>query len=106
MTETESPFEREQEEAAAAEAASVGGRPSDEPPEDDEAREDPAQRPLVEAGQGESEGFEEAERELIEHATHGDQHAARRAIRSAFDETDDARQAPAGEPDTEQEPDA
>jgi hypothetical protein len=30
------------------------------------------QRPLTEAGQGEAEGFEEAERELIEHASHGD----------------------------------
>ena len=30
------------------------------------------QRPLREAGQGESEGFEEAEAELIEHASHGD----------------------------------
>lgn len=107
MTETESPFERQQEEAAAAEAGAIGGRPSDEPPpEDDAARVDPAQQPLVEAGQGESEGFEEAERELMEHATHGDQHAARRAIGDAFDETDDARQAPSGEPDTERDPDA
>ena len=30
------------------------------------------QRPLREAGQGEAEGFEEAEKELIEHASHGD----------------------------------
>jgi hypothetical protein len=30
------------------------------------------QRPLREAGEGEAEGFEEAERELIEHASHGD----------------------------------
>lgn len=33
---------------------------------------DEAHKPLVEAGQGESEGFEEAERELVEHASHGD----------------------------------
>ena len=33
---------------------------------------DPAFEPLREAGQGESEGFEEAERELEENATHGD----------------------------------
>ena len=33
-------------------------------------KDDEARRPLVEAGQGESEGFEEAERELIEHASH------------------------------------
>jgi hypothetical protein len=33
---------------------------------------DEAQRPLREAGQGEAEGFEIAEQDLIEHATHGD----------------------------------
>ncbi len=63
--------------------------------------EDPeAQRPLEEAGQGESEGFEQAEQELIEHASHGDQHAARRVIRDApLDEADDARAAQQGDPD-------
>ena len=107
MSDTESPFEREQEDAGAAEAASIGGRVSDEPPsEADEAEADPAQRPLVEGGQGESEGFEEAERELIDHAGHGDQHAARRVAQDAFDETDDARQAPGGEPDEERPADA
>jgi len=29
-------------------------------------------RPLEEAGQGEAEGFEQAEADLIEHASHGD----------------------------------
>jgi hypothetical protein len=33
---------------------------------------DPAMRPVLEAGGGESEGFEMAEAELIEHASHGD----------------------------------
>ena len=55
----------EEAEAAAAEAGSIGGRGSNE---DD----DPAERPLEEAGEGESEGFEQAERDLIEHASHGD----------------------------------
>src|SRR6266516_323878 len=57
---------REQEEAAAAEAGEIGGRrePGDE--------RDEATRPLEEAGEGEAEGFEEAERALIEHASHGD----------------------------------
>jgi hypothetical protein len=32
-----------------------------------------AERPLRESGEGESEGFEEAEAELIEHASHGRQ---------------------------------
>lgn len=49
-----------------------------------------AQRPVEESGEGESEGFELAEEELIEHASHGDQHAARRVIMDAPDERDDA----------------
>jgi hypothetical protein len=99
-------FEREQEEAAAAEAGAIGGRVDNEPPAEDSEQLDPAQRPLIEAGQGESEGFELAEADLIEHASHGDQHAARRAIQDSFDESDDARASEGGEPDTEQPPDA
>jgi hypothetical protein len=33
---------------------------------------DPAWQPVEEAGGGESEGFEQAEQELVEHAEHGD----------------------------------
>jgi hypothetical protein len=33
---------------------------------------DPAMLPVLEAGGGESEGFEMAEQQLIEHASHGD----------------------------------
>jgi hypothetical protein len=54
-------------EAAAAEAARVGG---DAPIESD----DPAQQPLIESGQGESEGFELAEKRLQDIASHGDEH--------------------------------
>jgi hypothetical protein len=51
-----------EEEAAGAEAASIGGRvPADS---------DPAREPVAQAGGGQAEGFEEAERELIEHAEH------------------------------------
>ncbi|MFZ0042256.1 MAG: hypothetical protein WAK93_13180 [Solirubrobacteraceae bacterium] len=101
--ESESEFEREQEDAAAADAGAIGGRVSSEPPGEDEEL-DPAQRPLAEAGQGESEGFEEAERELQEHATHGDEHAARRVIEDSASfaaEDDDARGTAAGEADDE-----
>jgi hypothetical protein len=35
---------------------------------------DPAIAPLLEAGEGEAEGFDLAELDLIEHAEHGDQH--------------------------------
>lgn len=85
--------------AAAAEAAAIGGRASSEPASQEEP--DEATRPVVEAGGGEAEGFEEAERELIEHSSHGDQHAARRAIEDAPDESDDIRAAEGGEPDEE-----
>lgn len=105
MSESESAFEREQEEAAAADAAAIGGQVSNEPPPEDAEELDPAQRPLIEAGEGEAEGFEQAERLLIEHASHGDQHAARRAIEDAFDEDDDPRAAPGGEADAPLQPD-
>jgi hypothetical protein len=55
---------REQEEAAAAEAGNIGGPAP-------ETEGDEADRP-VEAGGGVSEGFEQAERELAEQASHGD----------------------------------
>jgi len=44
-------------------------------PENGDEKPDPALEPLIEAGEGESEGFELAEEELIEHASHGDQHS-------------------------------
>jgi hypothetical protein len=67
MTERD-PIERdvEREEAEAArEAANIGGRSGmEDVPEPD--------RPLAEAGEGESEGFEEAEQLLEERASHED----------------------------------
>ncbi|HXC45595.1 MAG TPA: hypothetical protein VNU24_03245 [Solirubrobacteraceae bacterium] len=63
-------YEQEEAELAASEAAQIGGAiPGDE-------RLDPAQRPVVEAGGGEAEGFELAEAALIDHASHGDQEPA------------------------------
>jgi hypothetical protein len=53
---------REEEEAAAREAGMIGGRSGDQ-------ELDPAERPLAEAGEGEAEGFEVAEQDLIDHAT-------------------------------------
>ena len=51
--------------AAAAEAGAVGGPGAD-------TDLDPEERPVVEGGGGVAEGFERAEDELIEHASHGD----------------------------------
>jgi hypothetical protein len=56
---------RKEAEEAAREAGAIGGRGGDEDVEE-------AERPVVEAGGGEAGGFEQAEEELIEHATHGD----------------------------------
>ncbi len=49
-----------------------------------EGRREAAQRPLSEAGEGESEGFELAEQELIEHATHSDEHGTDRILNDAL----------------------
>jgi hypothetical protein len=56
----------EEESAAAAEAAMIGGVA---PPS---AADDPAMEPVYQAGGGEQDGWEQAERDLIENATHGD----------------------------------
>ena len=40
-------------------------------------------RAVEEAGGGESEGFELAEHDLIEHASHGDEHTPARIMRDA-----------------------
>jgi hypothetical protein len=85
--------DREQARRAAEEAGNIGGR---RPPSTDEA-----EQPLAEAGQGQAEGFEEAERDLIENASHGDVHAARRVMRDTIDEQEDGSAAEAGEPDRE-----
>jgi hypothetical protein len=61
------PIAEEEADAAAAEAAEIGGPAPDDPVDD------PAQRPLVESGEGEAEGFELAEAELVDNAEHGDQ---------------------------------
>jgi hypothetical protein len=98
---SESEFERAQEDAAAAEARDIGGRPTSEPPGVDADQLDPAQAPLIEAGEGESEGFELAEEELIEHASHGDEHAAWRIHEDASYAPEDSRQADGGEADEE-----
>jgi hypothetical protein len=60
-------FVEEEEAEAAKEAAAIGGVRQ---PDTD----DPAEEPLIEAGEGESEGFELAEKDLEDIAEHGDEH--------------------------------
>ncbi len=72
QTEDEPDFATREELAAAAEAAAIGGRgpagggadPGDELPE--------AMRAVYEAGGGEQDGFELAERDLVRNASHDD----------------------------------
>ena len=63
--ETQDPLIEDQEQAAAAEAAAIGGDPGAD-------TEDPAMQPVEEAGGGVAEGFEQAEADLVENASHGD----------------------------------
>lgn len=95
MSEHRDPWEEQESAAAGREAAGIGGRAGDEGL-------DPAERPLAEAGEGEAEGFELAEQDLIEAAEHGDSEADPPA--DAFTEERDPvdRVAEAGEADHEQ----
>ncbi|HEY0391646.1 MAG TPA: hypothetical protein VGC63_08055 [Solirubrobacterales bacterium] len=85
----------EEAEAAAAEAAKIGG----EVPVDSD---DPAQRPLIEGGGGEAEGFELAEKQLEDIASHGDQH---RFPGSVAPPPEEAQEAEFGEADEPSPPD-
>ena len=79
----------EEEARAAAEAARIGGRYR---PESD----DPAQEPVAQGGEGEAEGFELAEAELEESASHGDSRGFPDDDRPAPEERTDVEY---GEPD-------
>lgn len=86
------PIAEEEAEAAAAEAARIGG------PTPDDNVDDPAQRPVIEGGEGEAEGFELAEEELIDNAEHGDQ---KRFPDSDAPPAEEPSNATYGEPDQE-----
>ncbi len=62
---TNDPTVDEETDAAAEEAGAIGGPGADQDL-------DPAERAPAEGGGGESEGFEQAEKDLIEHASHGE----------------------------------
>ena len=75
-----------------------------EPLRELEERRRRARLAVDEAGGGESEGFELAEQELIEHTSHGDGHSPFRIMRDAVgDNAPDGEQY--GEPDEEHKPD-
>lgn len=71
-----------------------------------EARRREERRAVEEAGGGESEGFELAEEQLIEHASHGDEHAAGRILQDAgLEGSEEQIDSDYGEPDEETKPD-
>jgi hypothetical protein len=82
-------FVTDEEAEAAKEAAGIGGNI---PPDTD----DPAQQPLIEGGEGESEGFELAEKALEENAAHGDEHRFPDRDATPAEEREDVER---GEPD-------
>lgn len=57
-------------------------------------------RSVEEAGGGEAEGFELAEQELIEHASHGDQHSAGRIMQDANGLDEESSESVYGEADS------
>lgn len=61
-------------------------------------------RAVEEAGGGEAEGFELAEQDLIEHASHGDQHSTFRILQDAGPDEEQAG-SEYGEADAESQPD-
>ena len=91
-------FVEEEAEEAAAEAAGIGGRR----PEYDV---DESERPLEEAGEGESEGFELAEHDLIEEASHGDEARSPEVDAFAPELESDEADAVYGEADEEEQAD-
>ena len=78
--------------AAAAEAARIGGVVP-------RVVDDPALEPLYEAGEGEEDGWELAEMELIENASHGDGHADPELDAFSPERETDRSTAVYGEPD-------
>jgi hypothetical protein len=77
-----------------------------DPLRDLEERRRQARVAVDEAGGGESEGFELAEEELIEHTSHGDQHSPARIMRDAAgDDAPDDYEDTYGEPDEEHKAD-
>jgi hypothetical protein len=105
--EDEADFERDQEDEAAAEAGAIGGRVSSDGLTEAELEAGEAYRAVNEGGGGESEGFELAEAELEEHASHGDEHSAGRVLEDAalLDEGETERGDEGGEADEESGPD-
>jgi hypothetical protein len=62
---------------------------------------DPAMQPVIDAGGGVAEGFEQSEAELIDNATHADDGGTERILEDAFDPEDEVDRGVYGEADEE-----
>jgi hypothetical protein len=94
----EDPLVRREEEAAAAEAGGIGGRtPEYQDEEGDVASE--ADRAVSEGGEGVEEGFETAENDLRESASHGENRYDPEARDFGDEESAGEGDAVSGEPD-------
>jgi hypothetical protein len=91
---------KEEEAAAAADARRIGGRAGDE----DEW--DPAMRPVYEGGGGEAEGFELAEEDLVDNASHSDGRGDPLSDAFTPEAESDLSGAEYGDADQEQKPDS
>ena len=98
LDDPEDPLLRREERAAEREAGSIGGRRPDYETDD-------AHRPLEEGGEGEAEGFELAEQDLEESASHGEGRYSPEADEYELDEESDREGPLYGEADEVEPPD-
>ncbi len=98
-------FATRQERAAAAEAAAIGGTGPDLGGVDSSEGASEAQRPVLEGGGGEAEGFELAERDLIRNASHDDGGGFPERDGMTPERESDRSTAEYGEADAESQPD-
>jgi hypothetical protein len=94
----EDPLVRREEEAAAAEAAGIGGRAPEYEDEEGGAASE-AERAVIESGEGVQEGFETAESDLREAASHGENRYDPEARDFVDEESAGEGDAVSGEPD-------
>lgn len=98
-------FATREEWQAAAEARAIGGSNPDVGGADPEESVDEAMRPVYEAGGGEAEGFELAERDLVRNASHDDGEGYPERDGFTPERESDRSTAEYGEADEEEPPD-
>lgn len=102
----EQDFATREERRAAAEAGAIGGRGPSVGGSDPDESVGEALRPVYEAGGGDAEGFELAERDLVRNASHDDGLGFPERDGFTPEKESDRSSAEYGEADEEQRPDA